>query len=109
MFDFSKWRAFIGAKAAVLRDEGFEVRFSASSDNVPKPKLILELLGDRAYGGFENWITGETDYTVLAMPPVGAKPLAHEWGIVATDENFESTFNAFLAHFRKHASGPKAN
>jgi len=108
MFDFQRWRLWLKAKAADLEAEGLEVRFAATPDDKPKPAMILEVLGQQAYGGFENWITGETDYTILVRPPREAHMLSHEWGLLATDETFEAIFTIFITKFRQFELSDKA-
>lgn len=67
--------------------------------------MILEVVGRKAMGGFENWITGETDYTVMAPPSPKAQMVSHKWGLIVTDETFEATFDEFVVQFRQHDSG----
>jgi hypothetical protein len=61
-------------------------------------------------GCFENWVTGQTDYTILAIhaPPM-AKPLFHRWGLVATDETFDALFGEFVARLRQFESDRISN
>ncbi|MBN9532384.1 MAG: hypothetical protein J0H10_03380 [Alphaproteobacteria bacterium] len=102
VFDFPRYKVFLEAKAEALRSDGMEVRFHCGPADSPKQGMILELVWEGMYGGFENWITGETDYTVM---PVGkhGQPLAYRWGLIVTDESFAAIFDEFLAAFRSFA------
>lgn len=68
--------------------------------------MVLEIMRGQLYGGFENWITGETDYTILdnaIQGPHGrAKQVASKWGLIVNDQTFESTFDEFIAEFHKY-------
>ena len=102
MFDYQRWRLWLRAKAAALEAEGLKVRFAAGPDDGPKPGIILEVLGQQAlYGGFENWITGETDYTIAVLSSPKSRMVSHEWGLLVTDETFEATFTSFITKFRQ--------
>jgi hypothetical protein len=108
MFDFQRWRLWLKAKAAALEAEGLKVRFAARPDDGPKPAMILEVLGQQAYGGFENWITGETDYTIAILEPKSPRMVSHEWGLLVTDETFEATFTSFITKFRQFELSDRA-
>ena len=100
MFDYPKWRTWLEARGVELRAEGLLGKFHAGPDGYPKPGMILELVGTHAMGGFENWITGETDYTVAKPPSPKGKMVAHKWGVIVSDKSFEPAFNEFLSAFR---------
>jgi hypothetical protein len=101
MFDFQRWRLWLEAKAAALEAEGLEASFGAGPDDGPKPGMGLGIVGRQAMGIFENWITGETDYTILVPPSPEARMVSHEWGLLATDETFEAIFTTFITKFRQ--------
>ena len=104
MFSFANWQRFLEEQGERLKAEGFEIRFDASTE---RQKMILEIMGRNAGGIFENWGRGDTDYTVLDLSASNTTPLAHRWGVMATDEAFEPLFREFLELFRHHAGGPK--
>lgn len=101
MFDYQRWRLWLKAKADALEAEGLTIRFAAGPDDGPKPGMTLEIVGRRAMGGFENWITGETDYTIFVPPSSKARMVSHEWGLLVTDETFETIFTSFMTKFRQ--------
>jgi hypothetical protein len=101
MFDYPKWRAWLNVKSDELRTEDITVKFQSGPDDGPKPGMSLGLVGNCAMAVFENWITGETDYTIEKPPSPRAKMVAHKWGALVTDETFETTFNEFIAAFRQ--------
>jgi hypothetical protein len=107
MFDFCAWSGWLEERSRELKNEGLETRFSSSPGvgNLPKPKMCLGLVGERSMGLFENWGTGETDYTVMAPASPKAQMVAHRWGDIVTDETFEQVFGEFLAAFRHHDMG----
>jgi hypothetical protein len=107
MFDFSAWSGWLEERSRELKSEGLEAKFYSSPGvgSLPKPKMGLGLVGERAMGEFENWGTGETDYTVMAPASPKAQMVAHRWGVIVTDETFEQVFGEFLAAFRHHDMG----
>jgi hypothetical protein len=105
MFDYKRWARWLEARSVELETEGFETHFGAGPDSGSKPGMTLALVGQRAMGDFQNWVTGETDYTVFAPPTPKAQMVAHEWGLVVSDDTFEPTFNKFLMTFRRAESG----
>jgi hypothetical protein len=97
MFDFPKWKVWFEAKAFELKRDGFRIQFGANGSS--KPGVGLGIQGKNATGLFQNWHTGETDYTVHA-PPDGPMT-SHRWGLIATDETFEAVFNEFMVEFNR--------
>jgi hypothetical protein len=101
MFDFPKWRVWLEQKSHQLREQGLEVRFEVGPDDGPKPGMTMGFIGLNAMAGFENWNTGETDYTIMAPASREAKIVSHRWGIIVDDETFEMTLDEFIDEFRK--------
>ena len=95
MFDFPRWKAWLEAKAVELKNDGVMLHFSASPEASPNPGMGLGIQGKNATGVFQNWHTGETDYTIHA-PPDGPMT-SHRWGLTATNETFEAVFREFIA------------
>ena len=109
MFNFPRWRAFLEARSADLTKEGMQVRVAGGSQRRPKSGMILETVLNGMYGGFENWSTGETDYTIMPVPSRTKQPLVHKWGLILSDETFEATFDEFMGEFRRLAIPHNAN
>jgi hypothetical protein len=103
VFDFPRWQTFLETKTDALKREGIQTRFAAGSMQARKPGMILEITQNGLYGGFENWATGETDYTVMPLGSRRTQPLAYRWGLTVTDETFEATLDEFLKAFRGFA------
>lgn len=91
---------WLQAKAGETQNDGITVKFSHGPDDNPKPGMGIGISGCNAVGLFENWITGETDYTIHALPSMDM--LSYKWGFIVDDDIFEVTFNEFLAEFRKY-------
>ncbi|SRR6266567_2391110 len=100
MLTYETWRPWLQAKATELKSDNLTTRFDASPGDSPKPGMALGLIGQRAMGNFECWITGEADYTILAPPSPDARMVCHKWGLIVTDETFEATFHEFISEFR---------
>jgi hypothetical protein len=102
MYDFERWKAWVKAKVADMQTK--EVAASLHIGRADGPKLGLEFgrVGNHAMASFANWITGETDYTVLTLPSAEAKMVSNRWMIVLTDATFETHFEEFVTEFRKH-------
>ena len=109
MFNFLQWRAFLEAKAKTLKSEGMQSQFSAGREDAQKPAMILEIIQNDVCGAFENWATGETDYTVMSAASQGNGLLAHKWCLKVTDETFETTFDEFLIAFRRFTNPENSN
>ena len=101
MYDFARWQAWLQSKAVELNAEGFKSELRIGVATSPKPGMVLGITGIGAIGSFENWITGETDYTVLVPPTPSAKMASQKWGVVLTDDTFEAAFRDFLSEFKK--------
>jgi hypothetical protein len=101
MFDFQKWRAWLEEKSRQLGEQGLEVKFKVGPDDGPKPGMGLGIVGLNAMADFENWISGETDYTIMVPVSREAKMVSFRWGIIVDDETFEMTFLEFIDEFRK--------
>ena len=99
MFDFPRWKTWLEARAAELTADGLHIQFSAGPEGSAKPGMGLGLRGTRAVGLFENWRTGETDYTIHA--PSDGPMVSHRWGLIVEDETFEATFREFIAEFNR--------
>jgi hypothetical protein len=95
MFDFPKWKNWLEARAVELKGDGFTIQFGAEGSS--KPGMGLGIEGKNAIGVFQNWHTGETDYTIHA-PPDGPMT-SHRWGLTTTDETFEASFREFITEF----------
>jgi len=102
-FNYDHWRAWLQAKATELQKSGINTDFRHGPDEGSKPGMGLGLIGNNALGLFENWTTGETDYTIHAT--AGGEMVSHKWGLKVTDVTFEATFNEFFAEFREY-EGP---
>lgn len=65
-------------------------------------------MSGQVYGGFENWKTGETDYTILDNSIIEdhgrSKMVTTKWGLIVTDESFELVYNEFIVAFRNYLS-----
>ncbi len=108
MFNYNKWRAWLQAKATELQDDGVTTSFRCGPDDIPKTGMGFGIVGRNSLGLFENWITGETDYTIHA--PKGGPMVSHKWGLILTDDTFERTFNEFIDEFRSiNGSEPKGS
>jgi hypothetical protein len=100
MFDFPKWKTWLEARAVELKDDGFKIEFGVAGPEVsPKPGMGLGIKGKNATGLFQNWHTGETDWTIHA--PSDGPMVSHRWGLIATDKSFEGAFNEFFAELRR--------
>jgi hypothetical protein len=93
---------WLRAKASELQSDHIAVNVKFGPDDGPKPGMMFEIVSSKSLGMFENWITGETDYTIHA-PPGGAM-VSNKWGLIITDDTFEQIFDEFIAEFRKYDS-----
>ena len=109
VFDFPRWRTCLETKAEALKTEGMQIHFAAGPDDSRKPAMVLEIILNGMYGSFENWATGETDYTVMPLQSRTREPVAYKWGLIVTDDTFEATFAEFLDQFRRHAGRQDSN
>ena len=107
VFSFEHWRSWLAEKAGPLQAQGLEVRIGGH-DFAAKPKTMISVAGKNARGDFENWKSGETDYTIfrlhrpLLMPwRMVPKQFAIRWGVVADDASFEDIYEEFMARFRE--------
>ena len=100
MYDFRKWREWLKQQESALAGEGFETSFRAGPDDSPKPGVCLDVIGTRAFGSFENWATGETDYSIFARTPPELCMISHKWGVIVSDSTFNSVYSEFL--FKLH-------
>ncbi len=97
-FDFAKWRNWLSAQAGLLRAAGHEVEF-AEGTGTKKPSFGIGVVGKNTLADFTTWSTGETDWTVLRKTPQSRIPLAHRWGAVLADADYEEAFDAFRKIF----------
>jgi hypothetical protein len=104
MLDYPKWRDWLRGKARQIGDDGFKTEFQVGSDDSPKPGMTMGIVGLNAMGSFESWVTGETDFTIMAPPSPAGKMVSHRWGLVLNDETFEATFREFIEEFHKFES-----
>ncbi|WP_020176086.1 hypothetical protein [Methyloferula stellata] len=63
--------------------------------------MEIGIVGLNAMGNFENWITGETDFTIMVPPSRDMKMVSHKWQLMLTDDTFELAVADFVAEFRK--------
>src|ERR1700722_15859886 len=96
MFDLQKWRGWLQEAAGHLRDQGLAVKFTKGPYDTPKPGMSIGGNGQNAMGTLETWITGETDWTIMAPPSTSAKMVSHKWMLILTDETFEEAFADFM-------------
>jgi hypothetical protein len=108
VFDYKKWKVWLEGKKSELQTLESTVSLRCGPDNGPKPGMTFGIIGPNAMGSFEVWITGETDYTVMAPPSQGAEIVSNKWMVISNDETFERTFNEFVAEFTKHNSASKS-
>jgi hypothetical protein len=101
MFDFPKWFGWVRERTDQLRSEGLTIDFKIGPSDSPKQGIGIGLTGANAIGLLEIWITGETDFTIMAQQSPDMKMVAYEWGMISTDESFERTFEKFVAEFYK--------
>src|ERR1039457_4772986 len=101
-FDFKRWRAWLQAKAVELQRDTIKTQFGCGPDDGPKPGMGFGIIGTNAMGNFENWVTGETDYTIMVIPSPKLNMVSHKWGLIVNDESFERTFEEFITEFRKY-------
>jgi hypothetical protein len=102
MFDFSNWREWLEQAATRPAGEGVKAEFTSGPNESPKLGMVFGVIGVNAMGSFECWITGETDFTIMAPPSAEAKMVSHKWMQVLTDKTFEAAFNEFMAEFHKY-------
>jgi hypothetical protein len=102
MFDHMKLRAWLRDKTTELQSAEITTSLRHGPDDGPKPGMAFNIVGRNALGSFENWITGETDWTILAPTDTTAKLVSNKWMLTLTDETFEDAFLEFIAEFRKH-------
>ena len=98
MFDFARWNAWLSDQVPRLEAEDFEMRFGIGKSETPKQGMAYGIIGHRVIGLFQNWITGEADYTIQGQ--TSKDMIAYRWGVIATDETFEALFCEFLERFR---------
>jgi hypothetical protein len=101
MFDFPRWREWQQQKFREFRVDGLNADIRVGPDDSPKPGMAFGIVGVHAMATFESWATGECDITIMALPSPHPKMVFCKWGIVLTDETFESAFAEFLAEFRR--------
>jgi len=101
MFDYKKWREKLLTRVNELEAKGIHVSIHLGSDESPKPGYSVGLIGANAMGEFQNWITGETDYSVMPTALDG-KMVSGRWGIIVSDQTFGYLFDEFVAEFWKH-------
>jgi hypothetical protein len=104
-FAFEHWRSWLAGKAELLKARGMKVRVGGH-DFPAKPKTMISIAGKNAIADFENWKSGETDYTVFRLRRPWLTPwrkvpeqFATRWGVVADDASFEGLYEEFVARF----------
>jgi hypothetical protein len=107
MFNFERWRDWLEERGGQLKAEGFETQI-AGHDFPGKPKASLAVAGHKALGDFENWKSGETDYTIMRLGRHRffpwrkmSKQVSYRWGVVVDDNSFEPLFEEFISRFRE--------
>ena len=105
MFDYQKWRKELLNKVSEFDAEGIRSSLHLGSDDSPKPGYSFGLFGANALGEFQNWITGETDYSIMKPASPDGKIVSARWGVVVSNDTFSALFDEFVAEFRKHDRG----
>jgi hypothetical protein len=96
MLDLPRWSRWLQEKVDQLRNEGLTTELKVGAT-----KMGFGVMGTNAHGYVEIWISGDTDFTIMAPPSRTMKMVAHEWGVISTDESFAGTFDKFIAEFYK--------
>jgi hypothetical protein len=104
MFSYKQWRAWLEAKVSEFQADGVHASLRYGPDNGPIPGFGFGLDGHNAIGLLQSWVTGETDYTIHALP--NGKMVSHKWMLILTDETFEVIFDEFMVEFQKHDLAP---